>query len=703
MYITTTVDLMRSEASGIGTGDHTGYLPLTNGVRNAMKDRFYLTVTSRYEEAIANLTHEPSPFLDELSHRTVLDGWGGNFADNEQWLRDMSRYGVDSFLMIKHVWQRDGYDQTYPNTMPANEGMGGDAALRSLSLTAQALGHRFSVHENYYDYYPNAESFKEADRCLTSAGKPIDGYDNGRVRAVILKPSKLMDYAHEFTPEIKRRYDCDSAYHDIMPTWHVDFDAAVPGAGKIRYTHEQTRELSNFDREILGGPVVFEAADPMMAGTYDGGCNYGLDTYKIPVAVAPELLKIHPRMSNHGFGYYERWLPWGYGPGWYEYVMTDRELDKYRAYQTAFGRTGFIGQQLMKSPHAVVREFYLTQAFGRAYTGKLLQRLRYEVDGQWADAGTAARLNALTRINAEYEGGQQVYVNLADTPWRIAGHELPPNGTLTLGPRAEAWTAVRDGQICDYSRYEDRTYADARSHVWTVPEPPAPIAPTPHFRAIEGPRFELTIDWQVERKLERDFITFWHFASGSRIVFQSDHKLAKPTSTWQIGETVTDGPVQISVPDDATTVEYEVRVGLYDNEGRATLVNGADQVLVGRLKVTRDGAVATGVQFEPVSAAAAPESDPAAYREGANLQKKVLDFGPVATNGALVLMTKDTGLTLIPVPIGEVFSVGLRGEVRSIAAVDAAGRKLPEPKLDRRGGKVWFETAKEAVTYEVVR
>ncbi len=702
VYICTAVDLMHSAASGVGIGDHTVYSPLTDGTRNAMQDRFYMTVSSRYEEVLPNIANAPSPYLDELAHRTVLDGWGGNFADNERWLKDMSRYGVDGFLMIKHVWQRDGYDQTYPNTMPANANMGGDAALRSLSLTAQALGHRFNVHENYYDYYPNAEDFTEADRCLTPQGKPIDGWDNGKVRAVILKPSKLMDYVFRFTPEIKRRYDCDSAYHDIMPTWHVDYDAAVPGAGKIAYTHEQTRRLCDYDREIFGGPVVFEAADPLLAGVYDGGCNHGVDTYRTPAAVAAELLKVHPLMSNHGFGYYERWLPWGYGPGWNDYVMTDRELDKYRAYQTAFGRTGFIGQQLMKNPHAVVREFYLTQALGRAYTGRLLQRLRYEVDGQWVDAGTAARLGELTRINAEYEEGQQVYVNLADTPWQIAGHELLRDGTLTLGPRSEAWTAVRDGQICDFSHYDGVTYADARSHYWMVPEPQAPIRPQARFRALEGGRFELTVDWQVGRELDRDYITFWHFVSDGLILFQSDHALKTPTSGWKVGQTITDGPLAIGVPEDDVT-EYEVRVGLYDANGRASLVAGADQVTVGKLLVTREGVAATEIQFTPAAADPAPGADPATYREGANLDRRVLDFGAVATNGAVVLRTTEEGYTLVPVPLGEQLTVGLAGDVRSVEAVDADGAALPTPELTRRDGKAWFETSAEAAQYRIAR
>ncbi len=698
VYLAAVADLMRSEASSANRA-RASYAPLTDGTRNTMHDFFYLTATSRYEEALPNLTHQPSPFLDELAGRVVLDVWGGSFAGDEQWLQDMSLYGLNSFLIIKHVWQRDGYDHTYPDTIPANAAQGGDADLRRLSLAAQKLGHRFNVHENYYDYYPNAESFKEVDRCLSREGKPIRGWDNGTVVAVILKPSKLMDYVREFTPEIKRRYDCDSAYHDIMPTWHVDFDAAVPDAGKIRKTHEYTRELCDYDRSIFGGPVVFEAADWRMAGVYDGGCNHGVDTYKTPVAVAAELLKVHPKMSNHGFGYYERWLPWGYGPGWNSYVMTDRELDKYRCYQIAFGRTGFLGQQIMKHPHGLVREYYLMQAFGRAYTGRLAERIRYQVDGKWVDAGTASRHGALDRVNAEYEGGQQVYVNLAEEPMTVAGRTLPQFGTLTTGPRGEAWTAVRDGQICDYAEFEDVTYADARSHVWQPPNTVAPITPSvAELKDVGGGEFELTVNWEVGRTLDRDYIAFWHFRDGGRIAFQRDHTPPKPTTAWRVGETVKDGPLRIHVPDDADITGYDIAVGLYDKQGRSILTRNQDAMKIGRIVVEREGATATKVQLDPVPAQEMPGADPQAYLEGANTDARMIDFGVVATNGAVVVRKTDAGTEIIPVPLGERMTVGI-AEARSIAAFDRDGNALEAPACSQRDGKTWFETVPEAAKY----
>jgi len=704
-YVSVVTDWTTTSAT-VTSGSGTVYTPLTDGRRNDLYDVFHLTVSRHFPEVLPNIPNPPSPFLDELSRRVVLDMWDGTFANHEQWLRDMARYGVDSFLIINHVWQRDGYDHSYPNTMPANAALGGEEDLNRLARTAMSLGHRFNVHENYYDYYPNAEAFREADCALDPQGNEIPGWDNGQVRAVILKPSKLMDYAREFSPQIRERYGCNSAYHDIMPTWNVDYDARVPNAGMIRVTRDTSRQLFEFDRKLYGGPVVCEAVHAEQSGDYDGGCNHGIDTYRTPVAVAYEVLKVHPVMSNHGFGYYERWLPWGYGPGWNTYLMTERERDKYRATQIAFGRTGFIGQQLMQSPHAVVKEYYLMQAFGRAYTGQLARRIRYATkEGAWLDVGAAAVLGELGRLEVEYEGGQRVWVNLSGEPWRIGGRTLPPSSAATEGPRAKAATALVDGQIADFAAYEGTLYADARSDTYLPPEPPKPIRPSVALLKWVGQdQFDLQMQWDVQRMPERDFTVFAHFVDPSRggITFQTDHAPPKPTSTWQPGETVQDEVVRMTIPESAEAQAYDIMTGLYDANGRAALVYGATGMRVGRLAIQRENGRIVGVQLEAAPPAAAERlSDPEPYRQGLNATRKVLDFGEVATNGAVIIRRTPAGRELIAVPLGAEFEVGLAGERLTVTSIGEDGKALPAPGMQRREGKSWFRTAREAVRYEI--
>lgn len=692
-------DLWQSNCSGVGGAQsQTHYEHLTDGTRRPLRDLFWFTVAPRYEEALPNIPHAPSPYLADLAQRCVLDGWGGNFADDEAWVRAMSRYGVDRLLFIKHVWQRDGYDQTYPNVFPANAAQGGDAALARLTRAAQAAGHRFCVHENFYDYYPNAEDFHPEHCALDPNGRQPDGWNNGKFIAKLLKPSLLMDYARRFTPEVRRRYGCDAAYHDIMPTWLVDFDARVGEAGMIAVTHHHSRELFDFDRRVYGGPVVCEAADPVTAGLYDGGCNHGVDTWQTPRTVAYELLKVHPKMSNHGFGYYERWLPWGYGPGWYDYLMTDRELDAYRSVQIAFGRTGFLGHQLMPHPHPFVREYHLMQAFGRAYTGQPVRQIAWQVtvgdQTGWVDSATATRWGKLDRLRVIYERGQTVWVNLGREPWTIDGVTLPAGGSLTRGPRAAARTAVINGQIADYAAYDGVVFADARSHVYQPPKQADPITPrVAHFRDLGDGQFEVSVAWDCQRRLDRDYNCFWHFVDAQGIRFQSDHAPKQPTSSWSVGAAVVDGPHRLRVPAEQRTETYGFAVGLYTLQaGRVKLVNNADTVQLGLLHVTRADGRVTGVRFEPTTGSTQPGSAPEPYLEGANTARRVIDFGELATNGALVLRQVDGGRELVPVPIGTPMQVRLRAPVAAADACGPDGRSpLGSLTVQREGGWTRFE------------
>ena len=708
VYASVTPDIWHANAGSI---NHSGsrYPVLTDGTRRPLHDVFYVTFSSRYEETLPNVPHAPSPFLHDLSHRLVLDVWGGHFADDATWLTGMQRYGLDSFVIIKHVWQRDGYDRSYPNTMPANARQGGDASLNRLALTAKSIGHRFCVHENYYDYYPNAESFLPEHCALSSKGERIPGWDRGPVKAVILKPSKLMEYARQFSPEIRKRYACNAAYHDIMPTWRVDYDAKVPESGMIRVTHAATKQLCEYHRKLFTGPVLFEAATPQMAGVYDGGTANGRRIEHFPLAPATELLKVHTKMANHGMSYYERWLQWGYGPGWGTYIMTDRELDKYRAMTIAFGRVGFVGHQLMPNHHGVVREYYLMQAFGRAYTGRKPTHIRYlHADTQtWIDPGTAARYGFLQRLRVTYEDNQEVFVNGDDSDWDIGQAVLPPHGTFTTGPRATAWTARVGEQIADYVHIGDTVYADARSHVWQ-PETKSPSveARVAEFRDLGKGKISLALEWMPRAVIDRDLLVFWHFRCKGKIAFQTDHRTKPRTTEWKPGATILDGPIALTLPDGYDSAEYKLVVGLYDTAGRWPVLGAASEMLLGTLKVSGGNETAKSVSLKPAPHPFPAGSDPRPYLVDSNRARAVLRFPEVATNGA-VIVTLPTdaseALALVPVPLGTVMTIGTPGEDRPVLAVNRrTGRTTEIGKQSRDGWTSFKTTADPDITYRVL-
>ncbi|MCX7599606.1 MAG: hypothetical protein N2512_12185, partial [Armatimonadetes bacterium] len=306
-----------------------------------------------------------------------------------------------------------------------------------------------------------------------------------------------------------------------------------------------------------------------------------------------------------------------------------------------------------------------------------------------------ARHGELARLRVTYDGGQEVYVNLSEKPWRVAGHVLPPAGCLTSGPRATAYTALVDGQIADFASYEYVIFADARSHQWLPPEPPAPITPVlGDWKDNGDDTFTVTVNWRVGRKPERDFTVFWHFTSAditSRIRFQYDHAPPRATSTWQVGEVVSDGPFTIAVPADQSDLDYFFSVGLYDKDGRCPLAYGADNMRIASLRVERQAGKVTRIELKPIEAKPVPGTTREPYLEGANTARRVIDFGPVATNGCVVVRKKSAGTEIIPVPLGEPMRLGLLGRVTKATAFDEAGKPLPPITLRQDHGKTWFD------------
>lgn len=709
VFLSAFCDWWRTESSTIGAdGASPTYIPKTDGRRNPPREIFYLTVSPFFPEVLPNIPNPPSPFLAELSKRIVLDVWAGKFQDDENFLKELATYGVDSLLVLKHDWQREGYDNAYPTTMPANKELGGDEGLRSLCETAKNLGHRFCIHENYFDYYPNSEAFRKEDVALDPQGNALKGWFNPGVpiQAFLLKPSKFLHYEKIFSPEIKKRYGVNAGYFDIMPNWTVDYDAKAEGAGKISYTLRVNAQAFQFLRDTYGGPVVCEGSDFTCAGYYDGGSNYALNRRQIPLLGDFELLKVHPLMLNHGVGYYERWLIDGYSdPTWYYRVMTEEELDEYRIMTFAFGRIGFIGHQLMTYLPGLLKEYFLTKPVQERYALSLPSKILYEVDGKWVSSSGAVLLGKMDRLFLEYDNGLKLFLNRGKEDWKMEGVFLPQYGFLAKGAGVLAYTAKREGVICDYAEDEAGIFCDARTQTY-LPLFKRIYPAISQFKDLGGGNFSLTYQWKIEDSLDGDFVSFVHFIDPQtrNIAFQQDHPLPLPTSQWHKGMVLEDGPHTIKVPE-GKEGEFPIYIGLYNTKGERVVVgNGRDSVNIGKLIVKRDGEVK--IEMLPQFCEDIREK----YQSRLNKEGKVVDFGKVATDGCLYIKKEKNGLLIIPIPHGRECFVALKfdqffkdwQEKRvSIIALNKEKEEVEELEAKIRKGILSFHTAPTAYYYRI--
>lgn len=711
LFLSSFCDWWDTQASSIGAdGSSPTYIPKTDRERNPPNEIFYLTVSPYLEEVLPNIPNPASPYIEELSQRLVLDIWSGKFADDRGFLQELEIYGINSLLVIKHDWQREGYDNAYPTTMPANKWLGGDEELSKLSEEAKRIGHRFCVHENYYDYYPNSEAFKMEDVALDPQGNYLKGWYNASVpiQALVLKPSRFLHYEKTFSPEIKKRYGVNAGYFDIMPSWNVDYDAKAEGAGKISYTHKVNSEAYAFLRETYNGPVVCEGTDFTEAGYYDGGSNYGINRKSTPMFPIFELLKVHPLMLNHGMGYYERWLINGYeDPNWYYRVMTEEERDEYRIMTLAFGRIGFLGHQLMATIHGVAKEYFLTLPVQKRYGASMPRRLLYEIEGKWVSSSGASLLGEMKRLFVEYTNGLKLYLNRGESDWEVKGFLIPQYGFLAEWENGRAYTAKKEGIIVDYAEDEEGIFCDARSETY-LPSPIYRIFPSvSEFRDLGSGKFQISYRWEVVGDVPTgDFVAFVHFLTPQedKITFQQDHLLPISTSQWKKGMTVKDGPYTLEIPKGIEGV-YPVYIGLYNERGRVVLGNGQDSFLVGRLEIRRLGDEVK-LQFYPEKG----EDIIMKYLSRLNKEKRKIDFGKVITDGCLRVEKGEGKLRVMPIPIGRKCFVGIKlgyfkkkwekGKI-SVIAFGKDGKEKGKIQWELRGDLLSFITQADVWFYEV--
>ena len=583
------LDWTTSQASSLD-GTRASYDARTDGTRNLLRERLVYTTAWHLAETLPNLPNPPSPFRADLSGRVMLDIWGGSFATVQERLHTLAEEGFGPGAAILHNWQRDGYDNGLPAHVPANPKMGGDSAMVALVGAAQADGIKMALHENYVDYYPDFEGFTDADIARNPDGSRVPAWYNPgtKIQSFAVKPSRILPLAKTQGPEVVRRYGSAACYldvHSAVPPWfHVDFEAGQPGAGEFRTVWDAHRALWAYERSLHHGPVFGEGNNHWYwSGLLDGveaqfgqGWHDGSGT-NAPLLVDFDLLKIHPLEFNHGMGYYERW--WAHGPDTQRGLLS--LLDQYRMQEVAYGHQGFLGGEAWHDPALSWLEPHLMRPLTERTALANPVAIDYFDGSRWIDTTAAAKSNApgaWSRIRVRYSSGLTVWANGGDAPLTVGGVTLPPNGWLATGASLRAGTMLRSGIVSDLAETSDSVFVNARpacglGHAGTTRLHPTVAEFTP-----TGPRsFRATYHWAVGQALTLNAGCFVHFVQPSQdtregIRFQQDHALARPTSQWKPGETVTDGPWNVTVPADVAPGDYLWTVGLdVPSSGRLTL------------------------------------------------------------------------------------------------------------------------------------
>jgi len=650
-----------------------------------------------------------APGVARKAGRFVFDIWGGHYADNVRDVRQAFAYGLTDALYILHVWQRWGYDYRLPDIWPPNPRFGTLQDLKDLGQACRARGVPWGLHDNYIDFYPDAEGYTYDHIVFTKAGRPQRAwYNQGReAQSYRWRPDAFMPLLERNLALIKPALAPTASFVDVfasMGGWdYYDRTGAFhPKSETLRCWGDAFDTI----RETLGGAItVSEAGGDHLIGHLDGADCQHLqltdehrfhcirlrckDWQRVPWFDAVN----HRRFSLHGVGY----------SGRYQGQRSRRQhgitSDDYLTSEVLFGHALMMDRGGMV--RGAVRKYWLAQDLIRSLADDAIARVDF--------AGGNARCQTVT-----WQSGAVVHVNRGETDWPVAGHTLPPFGYYGRAGMGESCIERLGGLIVEWSRGPGRWYVNGRG---TDAEPLLRIRPSAgDLEYLGGREFKLPIHWDAEAPAPLDLRTFVHFVMPPRSRLhrgQQDHFYTgsdpkPPTSRWKGRVTTGAGRVN-TVPEDCPPGRYDVLVGLYGGKdrGRRRLIGEEFDTMryrVGTIVVEGRRGEVTAIRLEK------PAGGPPVPGQRGNPHRVAVDFGPVTTAGAVRCeMPNPLTLVVTPLPQEQPMRVAVRlaallpkaGGVREVVAVGSDGNRLRDVPFKEADGRLTFDTRGEEFAYKI--
>jgi hypothetical protein len=354
------------------------YLPRTDGLRTNVNESIYLTVSPSLADVLPSVSNPQSSYKNTVATNLVFDNWEPSdsptppvtFSNVNAQLQTLHNAGVSNLWVLLHTWQNRGYDNGYPDVLPAKPDWGGDPGLVNVSQTAANCGYLFGLHENYVDFYTNATSWNAADCALNTNGLLKLAWFNtvSNIQSYEMKPTLASNYASHFAWLIHSNYSTTSAFLDVHssmnPSDKVDYDVTnAPGAGTFLETLNQYRNLFELLRTNHNGPVSGEGCNHMLYLGYIDDVEAQINSGSmiphgtnnpqgwwavapqgqwLPLLVDFDLLKLHDKTVVHGVGYLERFYADTNNTGTNYTTYLKADVLEYMATELAYGHGGFI-------------------------------------------------------------------------------------------------------------------------------------------------------------------------------------------------------------------------------------------------------------------------------------------------------------------------------------------------------------------------
>lgn len=453
------------------------YLAKTDGRRNNLYERLFLTNSPVYEETLPVIPNPPS--LRQQEGRQVI--WTvtqpQTFEKDHERCREIRSYGLNRIMQHAHevTWRDEG--DSFTMRLRAAPQKGGDARLKWYIQAQNALGWLQGVYSNYTDFSPTNTNWSP-DHVQR---QPDGEWRRAWPRNYALKPAKAVEMDEYYARRIKDKFGILMSYTDVhtavAPWRYCDFDARVPGAGTMAATFYAYGQLLLNDQRTYG-PTQSEATYQWMYAGLESG-SYGwvytdVNLLTHPPDVAFQLGSIHPLQADYGMGYTHYYLD-KIDPKWRTSPKRRDYIDLFLATTIAYGNMGWLVTEFEDRPfhwEAMARSYYMMQQLQQQYAFVRAKKIEYAGEGgRMLTPSEAHSTGAIAggRLHVEYENGTHVYVNRGtEGTWRVEETELPVAGWLVYN-RANNFrevSAAVSGRRIDYVKAPEYEFLDGRG-AWT--------------------------------------------------------------------------------------------------------------------------------------------------------------------------------------------------------------------------------------------
>ncbi|MBO7655154.1 MAG: hypothetical protein J6U40_09560, partial [Kiritimatiellae bacterium] len=570
--------------------------------------------------------YRKSPGFDTLTGRMCLDEWGGAYDRAAAELTLAGQYGLNDAVFVKHVWQRWGYDYRLPEIYPPLGSMEEFLAMRK---AAKEAGILFCPHDNYIDFYPDAEGYSYDHIIFNPDGTPQKAWYNEGRHALSYRwmPHAFRPWMTENMERMRHGFSPDALFIDV-------FSAIAPmdyfdRSGTLYTRARSAREWADaFDtcRKLLksGAPMISEAGTDALIGSLDAGeaDHFGTERWMDPAS-----FETAERTPWHDIVTHGKMILFagGLGP---RYAAIDWKNNGNQALH-GYGSDDYLCNTVIGGRAPMCDGPFSRRA---VMTYWLLHDLCAELAK--ADFETHTFGDTIHQQHTTFSNGAEVWSNRGSNEVTIAeGKRLPRYGFYAKTPDIEAGILLVDSQRAAFAKTKDRIFVDAR--------PPhgegSKIQVTSSAldgNYLDNGRFEVALEWRVNKPVT-GYVPFVHIIpadDSGTILFQAN-------ATIRAADLATPGtyrdPVTVQFPASLPAGAYELRYGLYDPKHGPRLAiigqdDGTRRICGGRFTLTKSGDTFSSGKWEmPVS-----QND---LDLELNTERRMLTFDAIATDGAFLL------------------------------------------------------------------